>query len=272
VTVKSFKELKRVFSKNPNLYKQDGSDHIRVSPYGKTELGKWLSPEYSRKVTVPHLGEFASVRNLWIWLTTEGHPDQIRGVNPKDLERWVKSTKVKKGNSLPYFTEIIGYAKYQQLVQHKPRLEDSGFALLVYQESKEGFRTSMPYEQWYVSMARNAMDAYLNNRKPVFFVENKEVDIEAYLRNEILTDLFKQDDDEPAVQEAPVQERQPRQPRARPTLQQEAPQEPLHVLDDHVEQPPESFERAIEIAPELEEQPPASYQNKADEHVPAFAA
>lgn len=206
MSIKSFKELKRVFSKNPNLYKQDGADHVRISPYGKTELGKWLSPEYSRKVTIPHLGEFASVRNLWIWLTTEGHPDQIRSVNPKDLERWVKTTKVKKGSSLPYFTELIGYAKYQQLVQHKPKLEDSTFPLLVYQESKEGFRTSMPYEQWYVSMARNALDAFMNGRKPVFFVDNEEIDIEAYLRNNILIDLFdKEVEDNNAEQKAAEQ-------------------------------------------------------------------
>lgn len=201
MSVKSFKELKRVFSKNPNMYKADGVDHVRVSPYGKTELGKWLSPEFSRKVTVPHLGEFASVRNLWVWLTTEGHPDQIRGVNPKSLERWVKSIKVKKGNSLRLFTEIICYAKYQQLVQHKPKLEDSGVPLLVYQESKEGFRTTMPYEQWYVSAARNALEAYTNNRKPVFFDGRTEIDFEAYLRNDIMNDLFKADGEEEQEQE-----------------------------------------------------------------------
>ena len=240
MSVKSFKELKRVFSKNPNLYKQDGSDHIRISPYGKTELGKWLSPEYSRKVTIPHLGEFASVRNLWIWLTTEGHPDQIRSVNPKDLERWVKSTKVKKGDSLPYFTELIGYAKYQQLVQHKPKLEDSGFALLVYQESKEGFRTSMPYEQWYVSMARNAMDAYTNNRKPVFFVDNVEIDIEAYLRNDILEDLFNKGEDEEPQAEVVIEQRAPRQ-KSRPNLEEAA------VTQDQVQQsyfPPQELQVA----------------------------
>lgn len=268
MSVKSFKELKRVFSKNPNLYKADGADHIRISPYGKTELGKWLSPEYSRKVTIPHLGEFASVRNLWIWLTTEGHPDQIRSVNPKDLERWVKSTKVKKGDSLPYFTELIGYAKYQQLVQHKPRLEDTGMALLVYQESKEGFRTSMPYEQWYVSMAKNAMESYLAGRKPLFFVENQEVDIEAYLRNDILTDLFnKGEDEEVAVQEVVIEPRASRA-KARPNLEEAA----VHVVSTpevpaaNEEQPPAAYVQANTLPepdPALEEQPPAQFRQQA---------
>jgi hypothetical protein len=190
MTVKSFKELKRVFSKNPNLYKADGQDHVRISPYGNTELGKWLSPEFSRKVIVPPLGEFASVRNLWIWLTTDGHPDQVRSVNPKSLERWVKSIKVKKGNSLRLFGEIICYAKYQQFLQHKPKLTDAGLPLLVYQESKEGFRTTMPYEQWYVSAVRNAMDAYLNGTKLVFSDGRNELDFEAYLRDDIMIDLF----------------------------------------------------------------------------------
>lgn len=192
--VKNFRELKKLLQKNPNIFKEEGVDHIRLSPYSNTNIGKWLSPEYNKKITLPVLGEFSSVRNFWVWLTTEGHPDQIRSINPKNLEKWLRENTLKKGKSLKYFTILIGYAKYQQLLKYKPELEDLDLPLLVYTETKERFRATVSYETWYVALMSNILDAYRNGRKPIFFSDDQEeVDIEEYIKTKIFSDLFGQE-------------------------------------------------------------------------------
>lgn len=190
-TFNSFKELKRVFSKNPNTYKGgDGVDHIRVSPFGKTDLGRLLSPSLYKKINIRPLGEFSTIRNLWVWLTTDDHPDEFRMMPVKELENVVKFSNIKKNDKIPYFVAIIAYAKYQQLVQHKIELTTSDLPMLMYNETREGFRTTIPYEGWYVAAMKNVLEAYLEKREPVFEVDGKKVDVEKYLREDIMRDLF----------------------------------------------------------------------------------
>ena len=70
----------------------DGVDHILVSPFGETLLGKFCSLQWRSKFFIPNLGEFTSPVNFAGWVVTGDenlrHSKSLGGVKvPKDIWR-----------------------------------------------------------------------------------------------------------------------------------------------------------------------------------------
>lgn len=50
--------------------KQDGVDHVRISPYGETRIGQLASADWRKVFFIPHVGEFTSATCFANWLST----------------------------------------------------------------------------------------------------------------------------------------------------------------------------------------------------------
>lgn len=51
-------------------FRADGGDHILVSPFGSTQIGKYASMSWRKKFFFPMLGEFVSPMAFMAWLAT----------------------------------------------------------------------------------------------------------------------------------------------------------------------------------------------------------
>ena len=70
-------------------FKNDGGDHILVSPFGGTQLGKYASMTWRKKFFFPMLGEFVSPMAFMAWLAT-GDEMQRHANNPTRLPSMAK--------------------------------------------------------------------------------------------------------------------------------------------------------------------------------------
>ena len=92
-----------------NKYKHDGVDHIRISPFADTDLGKILSPDWRKKFFIPALGEFLSPECFANWITTGNEEARFdHRVNPE--------------RSIPNYNSYVLYAKFFQLCRMKTGL------------------------------------------------------------------------------------------------------------------------------------------------------
>jgi len=164
--IKTFKELATFI--NPNrVLGEEGVDYINVHIHSKSRVGKMLAPEYVQKFNTP-FGPFLSVSNYWMWLNG-GQDDRIRFIHPKNLKKAIReqnlNTSVKR-RKLYYFKELIAHAKFTQL--NKPycrnilvdQAEDLNKVLTMFTE-REGFRTTLPYADWYLKSAKEAAIAVI---------------------------------------------------------------------------------------------------------------
>lgn len=90
-----------------SVFLKDGKDHILVSPFGETQIGKYASMSWRKKFFFPMLGEFISPKSFISWLAT-GDEGQRRANNP------IRLPSMSKNEYLRYLK--AGYlAKWYQL-------------------------------------------------------------------------------------------------------------------------------------------------------------
>lgn len=70
-------------------FRKDGEDHILVSPFADSKLGKYASMSWRKKFFFPMLGEFVSPMAFMSWLAT-GDETQRHAVNPSRLPSMAK--------------------------------------------------------------------------------------------------------------------------------------------------------------------------------------
>ena len=58
-------------------FRQEGVDHINLSPFANTEIGKYAALDYRKRFFIPHLGEFGSPRCFANWMSSGGD-DSLR--------------------------------------------------------------------------------------------------------------------------------------------------------------------------------------------------
>ncbi len=88
-------------------FKRDGVDHIRLSVYGVTVIGKFLDLEFKRVFTIPGIGTFISARAFADWLCSNGN--DIYRTNPSN-------PRTRKLNPMYHHASL--YAKYYQLANY----------------------------------------------------------------------------------------------------------------------------------------------------------
>lgn len=119
-----------------NVFVNDGGDHIRVSPYGKTTIGRIASMDWRKKFFVPHLGEFSSSRCFANWLVC-GNEDARH------------NTRFKVDKTVKGYRALMLYAKYHQLCSLKKTLasEKTDLVFVAYKEHKSGIKEGTGYRE-----------------------------------------------------------------------------------------------------------------------------
>lgn len=119
-----------------NVFVNDGGDHIRVSPYGKTTVGRIASMDWRKKFFVPHLGEFSSSRCFANWLVC-GNEDARH------------NTRFKVDKTVKGYRALMLYAKYHQLCSLKKTLasEKTDLVFVAYKEHKSGIKEGTGYRE-----------------------------------------------------------------------------------------------------------------------------
>ena len=123
----------------PNAYGNEGVDHLNISIYSQSALGRILDPSFQKRFEYPHLGRFASVLNLWHWLKSEPLNDALRTAHGRRLKAQLKDSPSRR--HVPNFSAIVGYATHLKLL-HYPHayqeLKDSHgrLELLCYHQPK----------------------------------------------------------------------------------------------------------------------------------------
>lgn len=74
---------------NASSWEADGVDHINISRYGKTPLGKMLDMDHIRNFEHPLLGPFKTMNSLWFFLRARQPNDHIRVLNNPELRGFV---------------------------------------------------------------------------------------------------------------------------------------------------------------------------------------
>lgn len=93
-----------------NRLKKDGVDHIRISPFAETYLGKVSSLDWRKKFFVPQIGEFQSAICFVNWLVTG---DELAKSDPK----------FKVSKSIKNYRDLCMFAKFYQLCSLRSVLE-----------------------------------------------------------------------------------------------------------------------------------------------------
>lgn len=119
-----------------NVFVNDGGDHIRVSPYAKTLLGRIASMDWRKKFFVPHLGEFSSARCFANWLAC-GNEDARH------------NTRFKVDKTIKGYRALMLYGKYHQLCSLKKTLaaEKTDLVFVAYKEHKSGIKEGTGYRE-----------------------------------------------------------------------------------------------------------------------------
>jgi len=99
-----------IIKKFVNKFKKEGEDHIRISPFAETTLGKVLSPDWRKKFFIPHVGEFLTPQCFANWLVTGD--DEAR-----------HDTNIRPAVHVKEYSGFVLYAKFYQLCSMKTLLE-----------------------------------------------------------------------------------------------------------------------------------------------------
>ena len=182
----SFADLKKTLKANdyynyPNNYKQEGEDHINISIYSKSQIGKIFSPEYNKIISYPYIGKFNSVLSLWFWVRSSSFDDNLRRLTGPKLKAYVKVNK-EHGNFVTNFKAIIGHAtwikvkSYPNIIKAIKELppETKLLSYSIVQSSE--LRITTNYANVIIDIANEIVSAVKQDREPNFesFVDNKE--------------------------------------------------------------------------------------------------
>lgn len=97
--------------------KNDGIDHINISPRGETELGRVLFLDWQRRFYIPGMGNFQTARSFANWMISGGD-DEHRGGGVNS--RYFRST-----TPMVSVNMLMVFAKYYQLRTIRQTLEDN---------------------------------------------------------------------------------------------------------------------------------------------------
>lgn len=94
-----------------SAFRKDGVDHINVSAYADTELGKLTSTDWRKTFLVPHIGVFATPRSFANWMVSGG------------VEELRHSTSFYRTNApVADFRLLLLFGKYYQLCSMRSNL------------------------------------------------------------------------------------------------------------------------------------------------------
>lgn len=117
-----------------NKFKNEGVDHIRISPFADTKLGKITSKDWRHRFFVPHMGEFTSPVCFANWICT-GDDDARHNVQ-------FRFNETVKG-----YLQFVLYGKFYQMCAMKGILkrEMQDLPFVAYKQHASGIKE---FDRW----------------------------------------------------------------------------------------------------------------------------
>jgi len=172
-----------IMNKFVNKFRKDGVDHIRISTWADSRIGKALAPEYLKKFFIPQYGEFLSPQCFANWLITGNdearHDINIRGVGKvkgySDLVMFAKffqlcsleRTLAEEYKDLPfvmYKIHLSGVREYHRWKQYPSQVKDMLLHIL---DPNKGTKNPYPWDDKYpglVSMIKEQIESILQEQ------------------------------------------------------------------------------------------------------------
>lgn len=137
--------------------RNDGVDHIHLSHFGETNMGKLAAPESRRRFYIPHLGEFQSPRCFANWMCSKGD----------ETLRYSTGRYNTPNTPIYVFRFYFLYAKYFQLLSVRETLVEEKDQLslpwVMYKKHVTGIKEFDRWEDFPVVV--KAMVSHLINRR-----------------------------------------------------------------------------------------------------------
>lgn len=200
-----------IFSPYPvdaNKLGPDGTDHINVSPYAKTEIGQALANEVAIEVRHSVFGRFKSITGFWYYIKSQQRDDRCRkliGKSLKDFSRGLTLSEVKN------FRAIILDTVWQKINQHqeiKNELVKTDLQFECYFEDRNtGLRQRPNYFAWFIEGLTELRAAAKEDREPNLnkFLDESDTEIYQFVLPPKKEEVKQQAEE---VQQAPVEQEQ----------------------------------------------------------------
>lgn len=134
-----------------NKFKNEGVDHIRISPFADTKLGKITSKDWRHRFFVPHMGEFTSPVCFANWICT-GDDDARHNVQ-------FRFNETVKG-----YLQFVLYGKFYQMCAMKGiiKREMKDLPFVVYKQHASGIKEFDRWKEYPVEI-KNMIDHILDD-------------------------------------------------------------------------------------------------------------
>lgn len=156
---------------NASSWEADGVDHINISRYGKTPLGKMLDMDHIRNFEHTLLGPFKTMNSLWFFLRARQPNDHIRVLNNPELRGFVFNSCGGVKSGVPNFRAVVMHAAYLRIKAFKDitrLMIESELPFDSYKTLQSGIRVRFEHTLWVVNAFEEIRKALKEEREPNF--------------------------------------------------------------------------------------------------------
>lgn len=152
---------------NPNTRGTDGEDHINISPYAATELGRAISNEVAVDVRHKIFGKFRSVTGFWYYIKSKERDDRCRQLIAKGLKDFTKGLTLSEVKNFRAIILDTVWMKVEQYPAIREALRESTLPFECYFEDRNtGLRQRPNYFSWFLDGMNEIRLAIQEDRLP----------------------------------------------------------------------------------------------------------
>lgn len=152
---------------NPNTRGADGEDHINISPYAATELGRAISNEVAVDVRHKIFGKFRSVTGFWYYIKSKERDDRCRQLIAKGLKDFTKGLTLSEVKNFRAIILDTVWMKVEQYPAIREALRESTLPFECYFEDRNtGLRQRPNYFSWFLDGMNEIRSAIQEDRLP----------------------------------------------------------------------------------------------------------
>lgn len=181
--------LKTNVPANPGSWLKDAVDHINISRYSESPVGRALNLDNVRHWNHPVLGPFRSLNTLWFFLKAKYKTDAIRSLSGHELKNFVAKRCGGQVGRVPNFRAIILHSAYLRLKACPDILAEfvkSTLPFDCYRTMESGVRVRFEHSMWFAGGHEEIRAALKENREPNF---NHLIDSVGELYDGVLKEL-----------------------------------------------------------------------------------
>ena len=152
---------------NPNTRGADGEDHINISPYAATELGRAISNEVAVDVRHKIFGKFRSITGFWYYIKSKERDDRCRQLIAKGLKDFTKGLTLSEVKNFRAIILDTVWMKVEQYPAIREALRESTLPFECYFEDRNtGLRQRPNYFSWFLDGMNEIRLAVQEDRLP----------------------------------------------------------------------------------------------------------